>query len=371
MDAAKKQRYIFIAAVNAVSITAFVILTIILFSLKNQLPSQLAASRWDNGSGGRFTQLSVFYSANKSTDLNNIYTMRVDINSKLKENSVSAPNPNARIWVDAFSGELPITVSTTRSDHTTSVEVRCIPTGGDYFFFHPLELVSGHYYSDNDLMQDRVVIDDNLAWQLFGSSDVCGMPVIIENKYFYIAGVIRQDRDSATEYAAGTVPVMYMSFTAADTLTDGLAGISSYEVCMPDPVTGLAEKILREVSSADDKHIRILDNTRRLSLKKLYETAFDGGKRMVAEYPMVYPFWENAARIVDERAASVFTAMLVFLIVPLLTLCGLLRLLIKRRRLILKSAADRIISAVKSIMSNKKTNSERRTHATDKAWSRK
>ncbi|MBQ8825946.1 MAG: ABC transporter permease [Oscillospiraceae bacterium] len=345
MDAAKKQRYIFIAVINILSIAVFAVLTAVLFFLRESLPSQLAASRWNSGEE-RFSQVSVFYSDDSRTDLNGVYTMRVNIEKKLAENSVEAASPNARLWIDAFSTSLPLSVSSSRSDHTVTADVNCIATGGDYFLFHPLKLLSGCYYSENDLMQDRVILDHNLAWQLFGSNDIEGMTVVINGQRFYIAGVILPDSDSASDYADGETPVMYMSYTALDKLMSGVpTAINSYEACLPDPVTGLAEKIIRDVSGADDKNIRVISNTERYSLKNLWNIAFDGGKRAVSEYPFVYPFWENAARIVEERAASVFTAVLVSLIIPLLTLCGLLRLLIKRRRLILKSAADRIVTA--------------------------
>lgn len=345
MDAAKKQRYIFIAVINILSITVFAVLTAVLYGLKASLPSQLAASRW-NSSEERYSQISVFYSNSSRTDLNGIYTMRVNIDKKLAENSVEPSKPGARMWIDAFSASVPLSVSSTRSDHTVTADAHVIATGGDYFIFHPLKLLSGSYYSDSDLMQDRVVLDHNLAWQLFGSNDIEGMTVVINGQRFYIAGVILPDDDSASEYAMGTVPVMYMSYTALDKLMSGVpTAINSYEACLPDPVTGLAEKIIRDVSGADDKNIRILSNTERFSFVNLWKIAFDGGKRAVSDYPIVYPFWENAARITEERAASVFTAMLISLIIPLLTVCGLLRLLIKSRRLILKSAADRIVTA--------------------------
>lgn len=47
--------------------------------------------------------------------------------------------------------------------------------------FHPLKLITGSYFSGNDLMQDYCIIDQDAAWQLFGSNDVVGMTVYIGN----------------------------------------------------------------------------------------------------------------------------------------------------------------------------------------------
>lgn len=349
MDEAKKQRRIFIAAINAASLLALAVLTAVLLHLSSILPSQNTVSRW-NGSGERFSQISVFYSDAELTDLNRIYTMRVDIDKKLAENSISPANNNARSWIDAFSAETKLTVSSVRSDHTFTSEARCIATGGDYFIFHPLKLLSGSYYSDSDLMQDRVVIDNNLAWQLFGSYDVAGMNILINGEYFYIAGVILPDSDKATEYVTGTAPAIYISYTALEKLSGGTASaINCYEVCLPDPVTGLAEKITRDVSHADDKHIRIINNSERFSLLNLWKIVSEGEKRVVSDYPMVYPFWENAARITEEKAADILAAMIFTLIIPVLTVIMLIRRLIVNRRLILHSAAEKLIAALHNI----------------------
>ncbi|MBQ8781217.1 MAG: ABC transporter permease [Oscillospiraceae bacterium] len=346
MNTAKRQRYIFIAAANTVSLIAFAAMLILILNLKTALPPQLAASRW-NGGEGRFSQISVFYSETAKTDLNTVYTMRVNVDRKLAENSVEAEDPDARLWIDAFSAPASLSVSSQRSDHTVTADVNCIATGGDYFLFHPLKLLSGCYYSEDDLMQDRVILDNNLAWQLFGSNDIQGMTVVINGQRFYIAGVILPDGDSATEYAMGEKPVMYMSYTAIEKLTGGSPPlITSYEACLPDPVTGLAESIVRDVSQADDKNIRIVNNTERFSLKSLWKRTFDGGKSAAEFYPMAYPFWENAARITEERASDAFAAALAFLIIPVCTALFLLRALYRKLRLILGSAVKKLAEAV-------------------------
>lgn len=346
MDDIKKQRYKFIAAVNAISIVGLAVMLIILFNLKSALPSQLAAERW-NSSDERFAQVSLFYSETNRTDLNNIYTMRVNIEKKLAENSVEAASPDARMWIDAFSAPMALSVSSQRSDYTVTADANCFATGGDFFKFHPLKLLSGCYYSDEDLMQDRVILDNDLAWQLFGSYDIQGMTVVINGQRFYIAGVILPDDDTASEYARGETPVMYMSYTAAERLTEGNPPlITSYEVCLPDPVTGLAENIVRDVSGADDKNIRIVNNTERFSLKSLWKRTFDGGKSAAEFYPMAYPFWENAARITEERASDTFAAALAFAVIPFCTALVLLGRLYRKLRFILGSAVKKLAEAV-------------------------
>ena len=55
-------------------------------------------------------------------------------------------------------------------DHGAA-EVKAIGVGGNFFHFHPLRLRSGSYIAEDDFMLDRVVLDETLAWQLFGGFD--------------------------------------------------------------------------------------------------------------------------------------------------------------------------------------------------------
>ncbi len=345
MNDLKKQRYIFLAVINGVCLIAFAVLTAVLFSIKGSLPSQHMVERWSKSDEQRFSQLSVFYSPGSAIDLNTVYTMRVNIDKKLTENSVEALNPNARKWFDAYSTPACFTVSSSRSDYTVSVEANCIATGGDYFLFHPLKLLSGSYYSDSDLMQDRVILDENLAWQLFGSNDIVGMTVVINNRRFYVAGVVKPDGDSASEYTYGSKPVMYISYAGLSSLLgDAVNLITAYEVCLPNPVTGLAEKILTEVSGIkeDDNTVKLINNSQRYSLKKLLEIAFDNGSRAVIDSPVIYPFWENAARMTEERAASALLAAVIMLIIPTMTVLFFIIKLVRRRKMLFKAAVKRI-----------------------------
>lgn len=76
--------------------------------------------------------------------------------------------------------------------------VTAVGAGGNYFLFHPLTLLSGGYISDEDYMADRVVLDAQTAFNLFGSSDVAGMEVTINGRTFPIAGVVQSESDFAT-----------------------------------------------------------------------------------------------------------------------------------------------------------------------------
>ncbi len=321
------------------------------------LPPQRAAERWGADGETRYSQLSVFYSGNCRIDINGVYRMRSDIEKKLTENSVKPVSPDARIWIDAYSSEVTsdpdvsVEAVSSREDYTASAKVSVTATGGDYFFFHPLELLSGYYYSDSDLMQDRVILDENLAWQLFGSDNVEGMTVLIGEKRFYVAGVVKTDGSKTGKYVYGSKPRIYMSYAGYESILGASLSVDCYEAVLPDPVTGLAEKIVTDVVSPEEERaVKIVNNSGRFSVKRLLEIAFDGGTRAAASVPMAYPFWENAARITEEKAAVLLVWAAAMLFVPLLTLLYFAVKLYRKRKVILHKAAVKIKETAENIL---------------------
>ena len=107
-------------------------------------------------------------------------------------------------------------------------------------------------------MADRVVLDAQTAFNLFGSSDVAGMEVTINGRTFPIAGVVQSESDFATNaaLAAGneasgdtsgsstSTAMIYMSYSALNAMAE--LPIDCYEIVLPDPVSGFAKKLMTE-----------------------------------------------------------------------------------------------------------------------------
>ena len=55
-----------------------------------------------------------------------------------------------------------------------------LAVGGQFFEFHPLRLLSGSYIAEGDLSPDRVLLDRELAWELFGGTELTGMSVEVK-----------------------------------------------------------------------------------------------------------------------------------------------------------------------------------------------
>ena len=99
------------------------------------------------------------------------------------------------MYADAYSAFDKLTVSSER----TSTELEAIGVGGEFFLFHPLELKSGSYFSEDDFMQDGVVLDETAAWKLFGGYDLTGLPVTIGSQSYVVLGVVSREDDRFTE----------------------------------------------------------------------------------------------------------------------------------------------------------------------------
>lgn len=342
MDPKRKKLYIILAVINGAAIILAAVLLAVFTSVTGRLSSQQAAERWS--SKERYSQLSVFYDKAAGMNIDGVYTMRVQIEKKLTENSISQENPMGRLWFDAYSAQSTLTVQSPRTDYSVTADAIVTATGGDYFLFHPLKLLSGAYYAPDELMQDRVVIDYNLAWQLFGSKNADGMTVLINGTRYYVAGVVEPDQDKASEYVYGTKPHIYMSYDALQRIYSGAdVPITTYEVCLPDPVTGLAAKIMGEVNTVDDTLCEVVENSARYDILRLYKIAFDGGKRAVVDNSIVYPFWENAARITEENAAVLLVWISAAALVPILTVLYFIGMLIHRRKRIWAFIKDKLM----------------------------
>ncbi len=361
-----KPKHIILLAADAASIVFFVCTTIIALVLAGSLPDQQTAERW--GGKERYSQVSMFTDYDNGLTIDSIFMARTDIEKKLVENSLPVEAYGARVWVDAFSSyDLAMPVASDRA----SAESAAIITGGDFFLFHPQDIISGYYYSESDTMYDRIVIDDVLAWQLFGASDVVGMPVTIGGKYFYVAGVFKRSENSDIEKVYGEKPRLFMPYQGYSLISpDEGIKFSCYEACLPDPVTGLGKQIVSESFSVKDENRRIVENSVRYRLKNRFSLIADNGMRSVVDIPLVYPYWENAARMTEDRSAALLVMQIIGLAAPVFTLVYLFRLLIKNRKKIFEKVRDGAVGAYRKtsekIKENKKVNADKKQDNTVK-----
>ena len=273
------------------------------------LPTQAAADVWRGDSDERFAQVSAFLPVDGKLTLDSVRSFRMTLEEQFVQNSMEAPE-GGKLYTDAYSGRTSLSASGTSPGNLT---VTAIGVGGDFFLFHPLPLLSGSYLTAEDYMADRVVLDAQTAFTLFGSSDVAGMEVTIGGKTFPVAGVVDRESDFASTAAlattanasssssgsSGSQAMIFMSYDALNALSE--LPIDCYEIVLPDPVSGFAKGLV-----ADNFPIgsgAVVQNTGRFSLTSLISVIGSFGKRVMTTSGVVYPYWENAARMLESYAA--------------------------------------------------------------------
>ena len=142
-----------------------------------------------------------FFSKDAAVTKDYVIQLEQKLKTALQEASEDTSDVNGRTLVDCYStkGNLPfiLTGHPLRREHSVLEEI--------FFTFHPLKLLSGAYFDGEDLNKDGVVIDENVAWQLFGSNNVAGMYVEINGVQYPVRGVVKSDKgyfsDAADEEA--------------------------------------------------------------------------------------------------------------------------------------------------------------------------
>ena len=195
---------------GVISFVIFGILYGVISFFAGRQDTQLMAERWSKSEENRAAQVSVFFSENLGMTEDEIVNFEHGLDSALVEASITntSENPDSRLWIDAYSATGTITLER----ENKSASVSAIGVGGEFFQFHPLKLVSGAYFSGNDVMQDYVVIDEEIAWQLFGSNNVAGQTITIKGVPHIITGVIERQQDILSKAAGLNSSVAYVSY---------------------------------------------------------------------------------------------------------------------------------------------------------------
>lgn len=315
-------RHIIISGVSVICIAASLIMVFICRGKINQLDHQQMAQRWSEDGG--FSQVSVFYTYNSGFTADALPELRYNIDKKLTDASVEGSYAE-RTWLDCYSVSDSTTL-TTQSGKSSANTVYGI--GGDWFLFHPLQLINGSFFAESDLMHDLVVIDELTAWNLFGSNDCVGMTVQIHGMPYVVCGVVQSDDSGTNSLAIGEGPIAYMAF---DMMPEGTTA-HCYEALLPQPIPGFAMDVVKSVLGSYDSNALFVENTGRFSIENEYTVLKNMPMRSMQIAPVVYPYWENAARLTETRLAFLYLAILLLMLVPITALTVWLILLWRRRK---------------------------------------
>ncbi|MBO6242881.1 MAG: ABC transporter permease [Butyrivibrio sp.] len=337
--------------------------------LINKLPEQASALRWSDEK--KMTQVSVFFTEDQLIDSDFIRKLEYVLNGKMNdvgivndeddttsgtgkksdtpviidtqpldkpsEEVIETPveTDDSRLYTSCFSAQGIVSIT---FENKTADKINAIGTEGDFFLFHPLELVSGSYYMPDAIMKDGIVIDEDLSWQLFGSDDVVGQMVTIGGVPHYVSGVVKREEGRMRKASGQTTGIAYISYDslckygtilsgrtenieiAEDGTKANKGGINCYEVVMPGPVDGIVAKIVKESTGLDDAYVTVIDNTERFSFFALLNVILSYGTRSMWSKAIFFPYWENLARGYEDILATLLFIRLICRIVVIVIL---------------------------------------------------
>ncbi|MCR4637744.1 ABC transporter permease [Ruminococcus sp.] len=330
--------HIVIAAVNAAAVAGVLILTAMGNSAARSQRYNYAHENWKNDGKGEYSQISCFFSSDAGFDRNEAKGVKARLMEKLKESAVN-PNGRQKLVPDAYSAMLGSFTVTGETGKRSEAEITA--SGGDFFLFRGFELVSGAFFSEDDLMQDGVVIDRQLAWNIYGTDNIAGKSIYINGIKLYISGVIEAPRTDPEERCVGSTPRAYISYYAAGLILGGGDGyddlnedtgitsdfreITCYECISPEPVENFTYNFMKkDLSELYKGKISIVNNTERFESKPRIKALKRLDDSVVRKDGIVLPFWENASRMVEFKLSFIYGGRRLLLAIPLITLLWLI-----------------------------------------------
>ena len=245
----KKQ--IILAIAGGASLLLAFVLTLIGIHTAKGLDAENLAARWSKNKD--FAQVSCYFSQLSDVTEETIGELNYKIEKKLREDSIAASNENARTWIHAYSANGQ--AMAVFKEHTGSF--KAVGVGGDYFLFHPLKLVHGNYFSDSNIGDKLVVIDRDVAWQLFGSSDVVGQIIEIGGLQHTICGVVERESGRINDLAGNDKATIYMYYSSLKE-NGTITYLNMYEALMPNPISGYVASAVRDgLKTVDESGYRI------------------------------------------------------------------------------------------------------------------
>ncbi len=305
------------AVITITCILGFGLITLGEGLVRGRLYDQQMAGRWSDEKD--VAQVSCFFSEKEVSETDYFLGIRANLDKAFQEAAISTEKENTRLWIDAVSRPGKVTIA----NGAKTVELEAVGVMGDFFQFHPLDLKKGSFFSSESMMQDGIVIDEETAWQLFGSSDVVGMEVTIGQVPHFVVGVVQKETGRIAEAAGLEKSLCYLSMESLEqygTVTGGYC----YETVLPNPVEGFALSTLNTAIGGEKKQVQLVENSSRYEFMPTLQVIRNFGLRSMSSQGIVYPYWENIARAYEDIFALTLFTKITLLIFPCIqAICGL------------------------------------------------
>ncbi|MCR4895866.1 MAG: ABC transporter permease [Lachnospiraceae bacterium] len=297
---------------SAVSLVLFLVFWRWHYAVSHSFPDELAADRW--GDAADTSQIDVFFSVDAPITPDSFLYAEHMLETELENAGITPPeDSNADLYKSAYCA----TGKVYLNNKTNNIEVKALGVSGDYFYFHPVDLISGSVFSPEDINDDYVLLDQTSAWQLFGGTDIAGQILECGGRTLIIRGVYRQREDKLAKAAGLDTPLVFVGY---DTLVNtGVSyGINSYEIVMPNPIRDFALTNVKKQLGMDDVYAQFVDVTGRFGILPGIQTLKNFTVRCMNSKAIIYPYWENVSRALENRCALLLIPTGLFLLLAVL-----------------------------------------------------
>ncbi|MBE6623501.1 MAG: ABC transporter permease [Ruminococcaceae bacterium] len=345
---------------GAIIASAFLLIfLIILFSISHitkSYESQTAAKRWQSEEL-RYSQLTAFISEDAGFNYNSAKQVHNNIVKKLADDSYASQNGEKVALTNSLSQ-----TKLTFKSVLDSCEAQVYFTGNDHFIFHPYEFISGWYYTGDESSNNFVVLNEELAFRLYGGTDVAGLEIEVSGTKCEVLGVTSGPfSDSEKRLWEKDIPRAYMMSGFGENINNDLP-IICFEALLPNPVKDYAMNIFKEAVMFDENSVEIIENSQRIRYVELLKSVFKEDTDMMRNNTIYYPYWENAARrMLSTVKVPVFLSVVAAAVPALYIFSLIVILFINKEKLIKKSAVfltNNFIKTKKAIKKRRAGNDE-------------
>ncbi len=288
-------------------------LTVMFF--EGRLEYVRAGERWSSD-GERFAVISLYTEDGSAFSADQALSWAYSIDKALLESSISAED-GARAWAYSYSCEDTLTLRGPKGNSTAQV----IAAGGDFFVFHPMKFVYGSAFLNDGTNPMGIVIDRELAWDVFGAENIIGMTVEIGGYEFVVTGVCEPESKSGIYgYTYGDRPRMYMSYAGYTIATGNNSGCTVFEAALPNAVSAFAKNIFDKSVTVNEDTAEVIEVTERFSIENRFNNMKTLKYSWIRENKIGYPYWENEAKVYDFYSAVMMIFEVFFVALAVVTL---------------------------------------------------
>ena len=277
--------------------------------------------RQEDGSAPRKTMSGLDIEAVKSIHETLDLTESASIGNGRGSKNTSIEN----VWEDCYSTTAKYSAVGILNDENTGSVDSCeiVGVGGAYGIVHPFLYESGGFLNAEGNDRFSIVLNTQLAWNLFHSYEVLGAFVDVNGIQYQVVGVVNDGKGALAETTGGTKPRAYVRFESMVNLANGSRiavtssdvedqvkeedlAVTCYEVILMDPIKNIAKNDLVSALSdnvgysEDSSELLIINNTDRFNVLSLFKKYFPLKNSYTGGEGLDIPFYERSARLAEQ-----------------------------------------------------------------------